>query len=60
MFPGVKRFLNFNTLRIENGDVFVDGIERTLFLRYLGISEEKVPMIVGDAKDETEKTFFGM
>lgn len=60
MFPGVKRFLNFNTLRIENGDVFVDGIERTLFLRYLGISEEKVPMIVGDAKHETEKTFFGM
>ena len=50
IYPGIKRYLNFSSLKIEpNGDVFALGIEKSLFLRYLGISEEKLPFIVGDA-----------
>ena len=48
IYPGIHRFLNNSTFRLDsNGDAYVDGIDRSLFVRYLGISEEKLPMIVG-------------
>eukprot|EP00210_Caulerpa_lentillifera_P002756 g2635.t1 len=48
IYPSIQWYLSLSTLRItDDGQIFVDGVERSLFHRYLGISEEKLPLLVG-------------
>lgn len=48
IYPGIQRYLSLSSLKVtDDGQIFVDVIERSLFHRYLGITEEKLPMLVG-------------